>query len=290
MATATLNKLLKSYAGRFVESGSLYAESGDLHADDLYVNVSELESVLGEQADGVELGFNISMIHLSKLKLEIPWGLLTSTDVLHLKIEELTVVLVQQDPRQVSAEELRLHKEARVRAASRTLLERMLQTEAENKGKKSDKGGSGSGSGSGSGDDGVGSAYLMAAIRRVLRRCRPKIEIRKVHLRYEHRGSEGAVTPFSIGVALGELSLDLAAGTVVTRCPRLGLHVAGLGVYLSTGADAETTVLAPREGELIASNADVRRRAAELLGALMEAPRSHEWLLARLRGQTKWPS
>ena len=62
MATATLNKLLKSYAGRFVESGSLYAESGDLHADDLYVNVSELESVLGEQADGVELGFNISMI------------------------------------------------------------------------------------------------------------------------------------------------------------------------------------------------------------------------------------
>ena len=70
MATAALNKLLKSYAAHFVESGSIYADSGDIHADDLYVNVSELESVLDEQSDGVELGFHISMIHLSKFKLE----------------------------------------------------------------------------------------------------------------------------------------------------------------------------------------------------------------------------
>ena len=127
MVTPMLTQLLKAYASRFVESGSLRAESGDIYGDDLFLNCSVIEETIGEAIDQVELGVHINLIHCKRLKLEIPWSLLSfSNDVLELTIEEVTVVLGQQDPRQVSAEELRELKEARVREAMAQLLESVL--------------------------------------------------------------------------------------------------------------------------------------------------------------------
>ena len=221
MVTPMLTQLLKVYASRFVESGSLRAESGDIYGDDLFLNCSVIEETIGEAIDQVELGVHINLIHCKRLKLEIPWSLLSfSNDVLELTIEEVTVVLAQQDPRQVSAEELRELKEARVREAMAQLLESVLLPAGAARESSKEK------------DGGEPSGYLLAIIRKVLRRCRPKIRIERVHVRYEHRGTEGAVSPFSLGVALGRLSLDLADGTAADAkraCwPRLGRRPASL--------------------------------------------------------------
>ena len=106
-----LTQLLKVYASKFVESGELYAESGDIFAEDLFLNCSMIEGAILEAIDQVELGVHITMAHCKKLKLEIPWSLLSfSSDVLELTVQEVTIVLAQQDPLRVGG---------RVRVSSR---------------------------------------------------------------------------------------------------------------------------------------------------------------------------
>ena len=59
-----LSSLLKMYASPYVESGSLRAESGDIHGDDLFVNCAMLEKAIAEAMGAVELGVRFLPDHL----------------------------------------------------------------------------------------------------------------------------------------------------------------------------------------------------------------------------------
>ena len=54
--------------------------------------------------------------------------------------------------------------------------------------------------------------------------------------------SSHQVEPFALGLMLGHLSLEHAAGTHLMKVPRLDLEVRGLGVYAGVGVRDDTAV------------------------------------------------
>ena len=158
-------------------SGSLPVtfKSGNIHAHSCHLKVEPLQTMLTNALGDDSLPLQLSMVYLKDVKLNIPWTLSGDLEIL---IDEVSVLVTQRELHDTSPEEAREKKEDLIRHHMGQLLGIMTAQEAAAKAKDgSNKKGGGEGAPPG--------AMLMRLLRKLLEKCRPRVEIRSVHVRYE---------------------------------------------------------------------------------------------------------
>ena len=250
-----------------VGDANVEVKGGNITINDVHFDESVLEDAIFPPVDPALPPARLSLVHVKKLAIKIPWGNF-SKGFVDVELDGLSVNLVRRPTSDVTVEDLRARKEACVAELMKQLVEQLMAMAASNKKNKKNKGRDSKaddGDDKKSDDDKGGGAgggppgFIKSAIRKVIEAFRPIVRITNVHIRYEDL-EEDAVdlqerdAPLALGVTIGRLMLqhpdspyseideDLNMMPCKDVVP-LEVNVDGLGVYMHTAAMGVESVI-----------------------------------------------
>ena len=234
-----LKRLIEREGG---SAGSMKVKNGCVEMADVLFSPDALEEQINREV-GAHLPITLEMVHVQHLKISLPWNDWANGFV-EVSVSDISVVAVPCDYTTVSAEHLRDIKEERVRKRMRDLLLEAL-------------GGGGSGEPADSQPSAASSAGAPPppkpssqkkdrALRMVLGRLRPRIQITNVHVRFEELDPTDEAAACAVGLVIGSLRLHQADGSQkLSDIGSLHFECSGTGAYVHTATSGARSVLAP---------------------------------------------